>query len=294
MPKIGLVLSGALSKGAYQLGFLKALNEKINTKHIKIIAGTSIGACNAYSFSTNKLDVLEKLWLEFDISNAFKLWRKVVFKNTIRKHLNILMTDGDEAKIPFYVTTLRVFPWWKFRYIRFEGNYQKHWLKMINGAVGFPIITGPATFHKFQVYTDGGIVDNIPIRPLNGYDLDLIIVLHFDPKFKINYRAYGKTIVVDVDCSAGIIDGQRSFDFSNKNVSKMIDIGYNNGIKTIDRLVYQVENGELLDEAKKIRKEQEKARENQRALDSWPTRLNRVFKKQRDKLNIKSHIDDYQ
>lgn len=53
--KIGLVLSGGGTKGAYQAGVYKAMEELGLIPHIKAIAGTSIGSFNALLFSCGTL-----------------------------------------------------------------------------------------------------------------------------------------------------------------------------------------------------------------------------------------------
>ena len=56
MPKIGLVLSGGLAKGAYQLGVLKAINELVRLEDIVAISASSVGTLNAYAFINQRLE----------------------------------------------------------------------------------------------------------------------------------------------------------------------------------------------------------------------------------------------
>ena len=68
---IGLVLSGGMGKGAYQIGALRALNEFIPLKEIKYISCASVGVLNGYAYATDNLDVAEDIWknkIEIDIS----------------------------------------------------------------------------------------------------------------------------------------------------------------------------------------------------------------------------------
>lgn len=294
MVKVGLVLSGALSKGAYQLGFLRALEEKTDCSQIKMVSGTSVGACNGYAFVTGKLDVMEDLWMNTDLSNMFKMWGSVVFKGLIKSHLKKLMEEGDYIHTPLIISSLQIFPWWKFRYIEYTKSYEPHWKKIMNGAIGFPILTGMPKIHKGKIYLDGGIVDNIPYQPLITHDLDIILVLHFDAKFKVDLRKVQGKVFIDLDISSRVIDGnKKSFNFSKANITKMKQIGYQYGIEILDRLLQHDNLEDLRVEAAHIREEERLLRQRKKTLDTWPTRLNRLFKKSRFKKDIIKSIDEY-
>ena len=84
--KIGVVLSGGGAKGAYEVGFLKALSEYNLQPHA--IAGTSIGALNGAIFSAQKdvnktVEVLESLWEELANDNVLKVDNMKAVKNIV-------------------------------------------------------------------------------------------------------------------------------------------------------------------------------------------------------------------
>ena len=60
--KIGLVLAGGGSRGAYQIGVWKALIELGIDKYINVISGTSIGALNAMLFLQGDYNLAEEIW----------------------------------------------------------------------------------------------------------------------------------------------------------------------------------------------------------------------------------------
>lgn len=93
--KLGVVLSGGGAKGAYEVGFLKALSE------FKIfpdaIAGTSIGALNGAVYCANlenstkeAAKIVENLWLEMGSKKALKFDTKKAFINTLNLASHIL------------------------------------------------------------------------------------------------------------------------------------------------------------------------------------------------------------
>lgn len=81
--KLGVVLSGGGAKGAYEAGFLKALNE-FNIQP-DAIAGTSIGALNGAIYSANKNTkeaalILEKIWRDLANSSSLQVDKQKLLK----------------------------------------------------------------------------------------------------------------------------------------------------------------------------------------------------------------------
>lgn len=60
--KVGLVLAGGGSRGAYQIGVWKALSELNIDKYIEVVSGTSIGALNAMLFLQGNFNLAEEIW----------------------------------------------------------------------------------------------------------------------------------------------------------------------------------------------------------------------------------------
>ena len=58
---IGLVLSGGMAKGAYQIGALKALNNFVPLEEIKYISAASVGVLNGYAYATNNIENADTL-----------------------------------------------------------------------------------------------------------------------------------------------------------------------------------------------------------------------------------------
>lgn len=89
--RYGVALEGGGSRGAYQVGALKALIEEGFC--FNAIAGTSIGAINAAIFCTGGIDYLEKFWNEID-SSIFdinpQISEKILNGNIYLKHKLII------------------------------------------------------------------------------------------------------------------------------------------------------------------------------------------------------------
>lgn len=280
--KLGVVLSGGLAKGAYQIGFINALLKYFRRDQIEYVSGASIGICNAYALSANKIPEIVKLWHSIDSSNIFSLWKELVLKKFIKKNIVNLVEEDDTLNIPMYITTLSVFPKFNFKYVRFAGSADMRWRDLIRGSIGFPVVTGSQVYFNRKFYTDGGVVDNIPIQPLLNKNLDLIIVLHFDPSFNIlRHCTPNNDNVLEIDLSVCSNFEKKSFDFSQKNISKMIKQGFEYGEELCKKLVKSSNKKKLVKTVNSIVTENQRVRAIHDSLDKWPTRLNRVFKKHR-------------
>ncbi len=67
--KLGLVLDGGGARGAYQIGALKALQEK--GYHFDGVVGTSIGALNGAILCQDELPLAQEIWEQLDYQHIF-------------------------------------------------------------------------------------------------------------------------------------------------------------------------------------------------------------------------------
>ena len=85
MTKLGLVLSGGGSKGAYEIGVYKALKKL--KKEINIVTGTSVGAINGIFVAQN------------DLKGSLNFWDHVTFKNIYDENEFPQVEDEKLSKI---------------------------------------------------------------------------------------------------------------------------------------------------------------------------------------------------
>lgn len=62
MKHIGLVLSGGMGKGAYQVGALSAIREFFIPSDFEYVSAASIGTLNTYAFLTDNLGKAKSIW----------------------------------------------------------------------------------------------------------------------------------------------------------------------------------------------------------------------------------------
>ena len=175
--KIGLILSGGMAKGAYQVGALRAIGEYLNPKDIRYISAASIGIMNAIAFSGGKLDYAEQQWLSINqVSDKIflpSLYKSKFFQNII-SDVSKINPDCEKIYTPILNLLKRevVYPNLLQKSARDRALY-------IQAAVAFPPFSKAVHIHG-QAYFDGALVDNIPFHPLLSCDLDLIICIYFD------------------------------------------------------------------------------------------------------------------
>lgn len=171
--KYGIALGGGGARGYAHLGVLQALEEK----GIKpdIIAGTSAGAITgAYIaagkspreafelFSEHKLiDFVQVKMPKTGLMNLDRL------KNSLSKDISV--DDLKDLKIPFYVTVSDISNG-KVEYIN-EGPL----VKLVQASASIPVLFSPVEIDG-KMYSDGGLLDNVPVEPLQDICKKIIAV----------------------------------------------------------------------------------------------------------------------
>lgn len=219
---VGVVLSGGMAKGAYQIGVLKALNDFIPLDNIKFFSCSSVGALNGYAYATQKLGVAERMWRELCADQCKLTINQVLRDNMLWKNI-VQLCDPPRLNSKFYCCL--------FDYSRFNVVYKE--LSSTNSSL-LPLhlcasVTLPLCKKAVKIgessYFDGAIIDNIPVYPLVKHDLYYIICVHFDD---ISYQFENdifdkKTIKIVVPCRSAI---KQSIVLSKERIDEMIESGY--------------------------------------------------------------------
>ena len=249
----GLVLPGGGTRGAYQVGVLKALKElNIN---ITAIAGVSIGALNGALYLQDDFNMMVKLYENiqidnimsvtkinqekniFDLSNIFNLAANYTKQRGIdNKPLKQLINryiDFEKiynSKIDFGLITYSVKN--KTPLQKFKKEIPKE--KMIDYLLAsscFPIFK-PQIIDGEEYY-DGGLYDNIPSNMLieKGYKNVIIADISgigFSKKLK-NKNAYIKIISPTEDIGG-------AFEFNHERIINNIKLGYLDTMKAFNEM----------------------------------------------------------
>lgn len=209
----GLVLAGGGARGAYQIGACMALKEAGILQDIDYIAGTSIGSVNAVLLACLSVEKVRDLWFSIphnvlkDGQNFFKRVRKenlnylkngVYSLNYLRKLVksNVDFNLLKEKRVFVTLSDCGKKEGGLFELIK--SSY-KHYMTKSNLAVYsktwehsrseilqhvMASCSIPAAFPSQKIdgkqYFDGGLYDNVPVKPLVEAGCTEIFVIHLD------------------------------------------------------------------------------------------------------------------
>ena len=262
----GLVLAGGGTRGAYQVGSWKALQElNIN---IKGIVGASIGALNGALFLQNDYALVSKMYETikinnimkvsgvdgnkniFDLSNIFNLASNYKKQNGIdntplRKMIEkyIDMDKLYNSEIDFGLVTYSVKNRQPLQ--KFKNEIPKE--EMVNYLLAsscFPIFK-PQIINNEEYY-DGGLYDSAPTNMLIEKGCKNIILVDiagvgFSRKLTTSKGIYLKTIRPSEDLGG-------TFEFNHDRIVKNIKLGYLDTKRAFNKLqghIYYFKNEEF-------------------------------------------------
>lgn len=254
MAKLGIVLSGGGSKGAYEIGVYKAL-KKLH-KNVDIVTGTSIGAINGVFVAQN------------DLKGALKMWKNISFKTIYDEEEFPVMENEKLTKIYMqYAKSFineggldiykmkdifdKYFKPYKFYnsnidygLVTYNFSQKKPVLKtkkeLSKDVIKDYILASASCYPAFkpylindEMYIDGGYYDNLPIN--------LAIDLGATEIIAVDLRAIGfKKNVKDKAVDITYITPRNkigSFLVLDKNqAKKSIKLGFNDTMKTYGKL----------------------------------------------------------
>lgn len=244
MRNIGLVLSGGMAKGAYQVGALRAVSELFSASDFAYISAASIGALNSYAFLTDQLEAAEKLWLDSTADQYSIMVSSILRSAFIQNSIRDIVSDKVITN-HFYVPLLDI----KKRtlsYFNVGGTTPEKTEIYLNASVALPIFNTGITIND-TIFFDGAMVDNIPVFPLIDKELDYIILLYFDNQDMIFENSTFDSKIVKLTFPDPSL--KSSLKLTRDEVVHMIDSGY---YRSREILRYVFESG--LDNIENIRK----------------------------------------
>lgn len=229
---IGLVLSGGMAKGAYQIGALKALNEFIPLNEIKYISCASVGVLNGYAYATENLQKAEQMWKNICSNDTRYIISQILRSSMLQQNIFTLYDKEKTISNPFYCSLLD-FGKRNIVYKDLSTVNNNEIPLYLKASVAMPIYNHAVPIGNTS-YFDGAMIDNIPVYPLLKHNLDYIICVYFDDtcyKFENTYFD-NKVIKITFPTDSKI---RQSVVFNKQGIEKMISNGY-------DRTVYILKN----------------------------------------------------
>ena len=247
--RIGLVFSGGFAKGAYEIGFCKAIMEYIKMDNIKAVSGASIGAINAYGFINNKFEYLCKVWKSLEFRSAKEFFVKSDKRKVIYEYITDMQLDEiKKSEAACYINYIKV-PNITLCYKNVNNESSEIQNDFLKASISVPGLYNPILV-KEDYYVDGAFLDNTPISPLANENLDLIFVLRFDHASEeyndLNTNAAIIEIVLEDDKKL-----KDYFYFNSSLTNRLIEQGYK---KSKDILEVVFKYGENIEYIKSIAK----------------------------------------
>lgn len=177
MAKIGLALSGGGARGFAHLGIIKALEEMGVV--ISEVSGTSAGAIAGafYCYGIKPDQILEIVTSTGFLKSVRPAWSWTGllsmdgFKEVMHKYLPD--NSFEKLKIPLTVATTEI----RLGKVTYFDSGEL--ISRVIASSSIPALFDPKVLDG-HVYVDGGIMDNLPVRPLVG-KCDFIIGCHSNP-----------------------------------------------------------------------------------------------------------------
>jgi len=177
--KIGIALGGGGTRGFAHLGVLKALEEEGVIPDV--VSGVSSGAIvGAFIASGKKPDEIMALMKDNKFLDYAKVRLPITgfftldkFEENIEKQLSA--SDFSDLKLPFYVAVSNLYNG-KVEYIN-EGAL----IPALQASCSIPILFAPVEING-QLYVDGGLLDNLPYKPLVGQCDKIVAINILSPK----------------------------------------------------------------------------------------------------------------
>ncbi len=321
MSKIGLVFAGGGGKGAYQIGAWKALKAFGIDKNISAISGTSIGALNAMLFLQGKYHEAEDIWINISQEKMLPIDEKLILRNMIyisksknniknllemeekfkefgavsraglneliEKHLDykaISLTDKE-----CYVCCAEV-PDIKAEYFDIKNIEGCSLITLLHATSAIPLV-----FDKEYIggryYMDGGLVDNVPVKPLYDAGCDVIIVIYFNKRKRIDKTLYPNSKIIEMLPSKDLGGWLRgTLNFSKHDAIDRILEGYKDGVTIFSEIFAEYDNSQDMGEF--IKENYEKIQHNLEVLLLQKQTVEDELRKLRQIMNVKSSLKE--
>lgn len=178
--KVGLALSGGAVLGAAHAGVLRALEEHNIT--IDCISGTSIGALVAslYAFGWDyehiknfAIDISWRNLTDISFSKMGVLSNRKIRSEMLKDFGSV---NFDDAKIPLAIVATNITTGGKV--VLKKGDVGK----AVMASTCIPGIFDPVEIDG-ELLVDGGIVENVPVSPLEEMGADFIIAVDLNARY---------------------------------------------------------------------------------------------------------------
>lgn len=240
-----LCLGGGGGKGAYQLGVYRALAEYGLMDKVTAISGTSIGAINAVLFACNDPDRSEEAWKKIHFETVFDVDPDLMFNvksgfMSRREMIKLMDSYVDYGKLSDGQVTVYA----AIAECAQEGERQAEYISLagmdaeeirtvVMASSTLPMLYESVTYNGKE-YCDGGLADNVPVKPLYDMGYRNIVVCGLNPDSKKDISAYTDADIIEIYPSVSLgdlIDG--TLNFSANSVKFRSLLGYKDAMRAL-------------------------------------------------------------
>ncbi|MBE6546941.1 MAG: hypothetical protein E7668_05835 [Ruminococcaceae bacterium] len=233
MAKIGIVLAGGMSHGAYEIGCLRAVEEFFGKEAIVSISASSIGVLNAYAFGIGKLDELEREWSAIDTKESGRFFPAYSGNTALNERIRAMI--GEQSALPFELfASIWNFTERKIEYMPFHALSAKDLRNYMCAAIAIPLFHKGVRLNGSTLF-DGAFLDNIPVYPLLEKPLDYIICMYFDGRsYLFENEAFDRKFIKLYQFPK---QGRLEFmTFDPNRFENMVQFGYHYTLQTLTEL----------------------------------------------------------
>lgn len=222
MKHIGLVLSGGMGKGAYQVGALMALGKFFKPSDFEYVSASSIGALNAYAYLTDNIEKAHEIWASIN-PQGNKRFITSVLKSTFLQDIIGGIVSNTAISNSFYVPLLDLSNM-ELDYYNFASVDPREMNSYLQASVAMPFYSEGISIGRKILY-DGAVVDNIPIYPVLKNKLDYVICIYFDDlSYVFEDDSLDNQIIKLIFTDDKIISN--SVYINHESILRMMDEGY--------------------------------------------------------------------
>ena len=175
--KIGVILAGAASKGVYELGVMRALEDYFGLQSIRCVSSASIGMLVAQTYGMGRSDDFVRIWKGLDKKPGSFFLSFSGNKEVLDEICDVFA--GDEELVYEHYVSVWNYTQRKVEYIPFHTLHGERLQKYVRGAIAIPLFSSGEKIDGDRIL-DGAFLDNIPAYPLVDKDLDFIFCVYFD------------------------------------------------------------------------------------------------------------------
>ncbi len=256
MSKFGLCFTGGGAKGAYQIGAAQALSELGILDKVQAFSGTSIGAANIVVLASSSVESTRDIWFNMPLNALSRkesllkqfskerlkmidhgIYKMDTFEETLLHHMNygvlkdkevyVTVSEGGEDGKGIFELVKSTYNHYvrkdsKVLYLPLKELSEVECHKAVVASCSIPIIF-PAVESDHKKYYDGGVFDNVPIKPLIDAGCDEIIIIHIN-KTRF-YKAPKQSGVVFHEIKHNTSLGG-VLDFTTEHAKEIYEYGY--------------------------------------------------------------------